>query len=95
MINSITKCTLKFLGSIISVDLSAIKEMTKCLNIKLRHSPGYAQSPEQRQQLDSEVQHKPAVIPFSHTVLDPGAVMIVATDAVLTGLTVLGSHWLL
>lgn len=51
--------------------------------------------PEQRQQLDQQVDHEPAVVPLPDAVLDPGAVMVEAPHAVFARLTVLRSHWLL
>lgn len=67
------------------------------IGVQLRayYSPGDMQPPQQYQQLHSEVEHEPAVVPLTHAVLDPGAVVIVAPHAVLTRLAVLGSHWLL
>lgn len=59
------------------------------------YSPGNVQPPQQYQQLDSQVQHKPAVVPLTNTVLNPGAMMVVTPDTVLTRLAMLGSHWLL
>lgn len=53
------------------------------------------QPPQQHQQLYSQVKHKPAVVPLTDTILNPGAVMVVTTHTVLTRLTVLGSHGLL
>ena len=61
----------------------------------LGYSPGDVQPPQQHQQLDAEVQHEPAVVPLAHTVLDPGAVVVVPPDAVLTRLAVLRPHRLL
>lgn len=52
-------------------------------------------SPQQSEQLHQQVDDEPAVVPFSHTVLDPRTVMVEATNAALTRLTVLRSHWLL
>lgn len=51
--------------------------------------------PQQSEQLHQQVDDEPAVVPLSHAVLDPGAVVVEATNAVFTRLTVLRSHWLL
>lgn len=48
--------------------------------------------PEQREQLDTEVQHEDSVVSFPDAVTDPGTVMIEATHAVTTGGTVPRSH---
>lgn len=52
-------------------------------------------SPEQNHKLHAQVDNEEGVIPFSDTVLKPGAVMVVAPHAVLAQLAVLGSHGLL
>ena len=63
--------------------------------VTVLNSPGDVQPPQQHQQLDSQVQHEPAVVPLTNTVLYPGAVMVVTSHAVLTRLAVLRPHWLL
>lgn len=63
--------------------------------VTVLYSPGYVQPPQQYQQLYGQIKHKPAVVPLTNAVLNPGAVMVIAPDTVLTCLTVLGSHWLL
>lgn len=51
--------------------------------------------PEQSEQLHQQVDDEPTMVPLSHAVLDPGTVVVEATNAALTRLTVLRSHWLL
>lgn len=57
--------------------------------------PSNMASPQQNHKLHAQVDYEEGVIPFSYTVLKPGAVMVVAPHAVLTQLAVLGSHGLL
>ena len=56
---------------------------------------GDVKSPQQSEQLHHQVDDEPAMVPLPHTVLNPGAVVVEATNAVFTCLTVLRSHWLL
>lgn len=58
-------------------------------SVAVSYSPGDVQPPQQHQQLDSQVKDKPAVVPLTDAVLDPGTVMVVTPDAVLTRLAVL------
>lgn len=51
--------------------------------------------PQQSEQLHQQVKDEPAMVPLSHTVLDPRAVMVKTPHAAFTRLAVLGSHWLL
>lgn len=57
--------------------------------------PSNMASPQQNHKLHTQVDYEEGVIPFSYTVLKPGAVMVVAPHAVLAQLAVPGSHGLL
>lgn len=66
------------------------EELEKFLgSVTVVYSPGNVQPPQQHQQLDSQIKHKPAVVLLANTVLNPGAVMVVTPDTVLTRLAVL------
>lgn len=61
----------------------------------LQDVQGDVKSPQQSEQLHQQVDDKPAVVPLSHTVPDPGTVVVEAANAVFTRLTVPRSHGLL
>lgn len=50
---------------------------------------------QQGEQLHQQVDDEPAVVPLSHAVLNPQAVVVEAMDAAFTHVAVLRSHWLL
>lgn len=63
--------------------------------LKVKAGPCNVSSPQQNYKLHAEVDYEEGVILLSYTVLNPGAVMVIAPNTVLAQLAVLGSHWLL
>lgn len=60
-----------------------------------RPLPSQLQSPEQGGELHPQIEYEKWVIPLPDAVFNPRTVMVVATDALLAGLAVLGSQRLL
>lgn len=61
----------------------------------LQALPSSVNSPQQNYKLYAQVNYEEGVILLSHTVLNPGAVMVITPYTVLAHLAVFGSHWLL
>lgn len=57
--------------------------------------PCQVQAPQKNHQLQCQVGHEEGVIAFPHTVLHPGAVMVIAADTAATITTVSGPQGLL
>lgn len=63
--------------------------------LRLWDVQGDVKSPQQSQQLHQQVDDEPAVVPLSHTVPEPGTVVVETANAAFTRLTVPRSHGLL
>lgn len=59
------------------------------------HLPCQAQAPQQNHQLQCQVGHKERMVAFTHTVLHPGTVVIVAANTAAALTTVPGTQGLL
>lgn len=59
------------------------------------HLPCQAQAPQQNHQLQCQVSHKERVVAFAHTVLHPGAVVIIAANTAAALTAVPGTQGLL